>query len=39
MLSYMTITTSMTAVMPTLHGGSFAIYLGAISVVENALWS
>jgi hypothetical protein len=39
MLSYMAITMSMTATMPTWHGGSFAIYLGAISIVEDALWS
>jgi hypothetical protein len=41
MLSRMTITMSMsvTAVMPTLAGGSFAINIGAISVVEDALWS
>jgi hypothetical protein len=39
MLSYMTITMSKTAIMPTLPGGSFAINLGAISVVEDALWS
>jgi hypothetical protein len=34
-----TITVSMAAVMPTLSGGSFAINIGAISVIEDALWS
>jgi hypothetical protein len=41
MLGCMTITMGMsvTAVMPTWSGESFAIDIGAISVVEDALWS